>query len=77
VTCGAGRYRPRMQVYRATDPSGQEWRIELDDPPDVKARIFVAFGKTVTGSGEKLDGIGALGRWLVEHGMTEADLRPW
>lgn len=66
-----------MQVYRARDPDGQEWRIELDDPPDVRARIFVAAGNVIAGSGLKLNGIGALAAWLVKHGMTEADLKPW
>lgn len=66
-----------MQVYRARDPDGGQWRIELDDPPDVRVRIFIADGNVITGSGEKLDGIGALATWLVERGMTEADLRPW
>lgn len=66
-----------MRVYRAHDPDGHQWRIEIDDPPDVRARIFAAAGNVVTGSGLRLDGIGALAAWLVEHGMTEADLRPW
>lgn len=60
-----------MQVFRARDPDGGEWRIELDGPPDVAA------GNVVSGSGEKLDGIGALAKWLVEHGMTVDDLKPW
>lgn len=67
-----------MQVYRATDPSGQMWRIEITDPPDVRVKVLVAFEDgTVSGSGERLNGIGQLAGWLVEHGMTEADLTPW
>lgn len=66
-----------MQVFRAHDPDGGEWRIELDDPPDVRARVFVADGNIIAGSGENLDGIGALATWLVARGMTEADLKPW
>lgn len=72
------RYLPQMQVFRACDPDGGEWRIELDDPPDVRVRVFVAFEDGMSsGSGERLDGIGALAQWLVAHGMTEADLGPW
>jgi hypothetical protein len=67
-----------VQVYRAVDPSGQLWRIEITDPPDVRVKILVAFEDgTVSGSGEKLNGIGALATWLVGHEMTEADLQSW
>jgi hypothetical protein len=66
-----------MQVYRARDPDGHEWRIEIDDPPDVRVRVFVARGRLVSGTGIKMDGVGALGKWLVEHGMGVDDLQPW
>jgi hypothetical protein len=67
-----------VQVYRAADPYGQLWRIEITDPPDVRVKVLVAFEDgAVSGSGEKLNGIGALAAWLVEREMTEADLQPW
>lgn len=64
-------------MYRAHDPEGHEWRIEIDDPPNVRVRVFVARGRLTSGTGIRLDGIGALATWLVEHSMTEADLQPW
>lgn len=54
------------------------WRIEITDPPDVWVKVLVAFEDgTVSGSGTPLSGIGPLAAWLVERGMTEADLKPW
>lgn len=63
-----------VQVFRAVDPDGQAWRIEIGDPPDVRVRVFQMDGRVVAGQGIRLSGIGALGQWLVEQGMTTDDL---
>lgn len=67
-----------MEVYRAVDPQGRTWRVEITRTGgDFRATVFFSLGRTTQGSGQRLAGVDALGRWLVEHGMSEADLQPW
>lgn len=67
-----------MRVYRATEPAGQEWRVEITATKhSFHATVFVAYDRSIAGSGIRLGGVDALGKWLDDHGMTEADLQPW
>lgn len=71
----AGGYRRRVDVYRATDPQEREWRIEITATA-FRATVFAASGRGTMGTGIRLAGVDALAGWLVEHGLSEADLRP-
>lgn len=67
-----------MDVYRAIDPQGREWRIEITaSAHEFRATVFVASGRVTMGTGIRLAGVDALGRWLVGRGLAADDLQPW
>jgi hypothetical protein len=64
-----------VEVFHATDPDGQLWRIEVTaTASDVKAKAYRAAPGMVYGKGEELLGVDALGRWLARHGLSVDDL---
>lgn len=65
-----------MQVFRVSDDAeGRCWRIEFRD--DRRVRVYQDLDGWLLASPVALvSDIASLGRWLVERGLTEADLTP-